>query len=291
MTDQANQQPAVNQQPVDLTAPTERTYEQRHAAAHDVLSTLAPGIEPERITRGMARRHGALGSFAQDFVLGDLWSRPQLSRRDRSMIVVAFLATLGSEDELRLHLQGAMNHGLTRTELEELLIHVAAYAGFPTALPAARILDEVLAAQDGVDRLAPRDTARPKGDAERRTDALDVLQTLTGGRVAQDPATARANIVARLGPVGELAYDWAFGEVWSRPELTRRDRSMIVVAILAMLGRYEEFKVHVPGAVRHGCSPVEVEEIMVQLVVYGGFPRAVEAIQHARACLARMNDR
>ncbi len=289
MTDRnADRQPDDS---IDLTEPVVRSYEQRHAAAHDVLSTLMPGIEPERVTAGMARRHGALGSFAQDFVLGDLWSRPQLSRRDRSMIVVAFLATLGSEEELRIHFQGAMNHGLTRTELEELLLHVAAYAGFPTALPAARILDEVLAKVDGVERLPAKDPARPKGDAERRADALDVLQTLTGGRVAADAVTARANIVARLGPVGELAYDWAFGEVWSRTELTRRDRSMIVVAILAMLGRYEEFKVHVPGAVRHGCTQTEVEEIMVQLVVYGGFPRAVEAITHARHCLARMNER
>ncbi|MBM3683310.1 MAG: hypothetical protein FJW83_02030 [Actinobacteria bacterium] len=267
--------------------PVERTYAERHAAAHDVLSTLVPGLDPEKATAGMARRYGALGSFAQDFVLGDLWSRPQLSRRDRSMIVIAFLATLGSEEELFLHCKGGLNHGLTRTEIDEILLHVATYAGFPTALPAARVWDRVQNELDGVDRRPPKTPAASKSDAERRAAAYDVLVGLTGGRVDPDPAVARANLVDRLGAVGELAHDWAFGEVWARDELSRRDRSMVVCAILAMLGRHDEFRVHVPGALQHGCTATEVEEIMVQLVVYGGFPRAVEAFTHARACIAR----
>jgi 4-carboxymuconolactone decarboxylase len=114
------------------------------------------------------------------------------------------------------------------------------------------------------------------------------MSTLTGGRTAADPAEARRNIVDQLGGVGELAFDWAFGEVWSRTELSRRDRSMVVLAILAMLARHDEFRVHVRGALNHGCSAEEVEEIMVQLTVYGGFPRAVEAMRATREVLAKV---
>lgn len=264
----------------------ERSYAERHAAAHDVMSTLAPGVDPERAARAMVRRHGAFGSFASDFVLGDLWSRPQLSRRDRSLIVIAFLATLGSTEELSAHVRGGLNHGLTRSEIEEIMIQVSAYAGYPTAFPAVRVMDSVFRSLDGVERLAERSPAVAKDDATRRADAAEVMHTLFAGRTPADPAAARQNIVERLGAVGELAFDWAFGEVWCRTELSRRDRSMVTLAILAMLARHHEFRAHVPGALNHGCTPTEIEEIMVQLVVYGGFPRAVEAFQNARECIA-----
>ena len=72
--------------------------------------------------------------------------------------------------------------------------------------------------------------------AQRGADAVDVLATLFNGRASADPATALAGMQANLGDVGTLAFNFAFGEVWSRTELSRRDRSLVVVAILAGLG-------------------------------------------------------
>lgn len=270
---------------------SERTHAERHAAGLDVMKTLGATDDPERGARAMVRRHGAFGSFATDFVLGDLWCRPELSRRDRSMIVITFLATLGSTEELSAHVRGGLNHGLTRTEIEEIMLQVAAYAGYPTAFPAVRVMDNVFRSIDKVERLPERSPAATKDDATRRADATNVMGTLFAGRTSPDPDVARANIVGSLGAVGELAFDWAFGEVWAREELSRRDRSMVTVAILAMLGRHHEFRAHVPGALNHGCTPTEIEEIMVQLTVYGGFPRAVEGMRTARECIAFAQNR
>ena len=88
-----------------------------------------------------------------------------------------------------------------------------------------------------------------------------------------------------------MAFDYGFGELWSRDQLSRRDRSMVTVAILAILTREAELAVHVPAALNHGCTREEVEEIMVQLTVYGGFPRAVEGITAARAVFAKIDAR
>ncbi len=64
---------------------------ERRANGIDLLRTLGGGsYDPARAATAMIRRHGALGTFAVDHVLGNLWSRPQLSRRDRSLIVVTF---------------------------------------------------------------------------------------------------------------------------------------------------------------------------------------------------------
>ena len=71
------------------------TQNERRANGIDLLRTLGGGsYDPARAATAMVRRHGALGTFAVDHVLGNLWSRPQLSRRDRSLIVVTFLAVL-----------------------------------------------------------------------------------------------------------------------------------------------------------------------------------------------------
>jgi len=268
------------------------TQKERRANGIDLLRTLGGGeYDAARAATAMVRRHGALGTFAVDHVLGNLWSRPQLSRRDRSLIVVTFLATIGSTEELRSHVRGALHHGVKRSEIEEIVLQVAGYAGYPMAMQATRIVDEVFCAIDKVDRQPERSEAKAKDDPARWDDATNVLSTLFAGRTAADPATARANIVASLGGVGELAFDWGFGELWARNELSRRDRSLVTVAILAILAREQELAIHIPGALNHGVAREEVEEVMVQLTVYGGFPRAVEGMRCARAAWERLDKR
>ena len=271
---------------------TTRSYEERHRAAEDVLRGFQAGrVDVERTIRSMLRRHGALGSFAVDYVMGDLWSRPQLTRRDRSLIVIAVLASMGSTEELAAHIEIGLNHGLTREEIDEIVLQVAAYAGYPMAMAASRVVDGVLCRLDDVERQPARSPAETKDDARRRADAADVLATLTAGRAAADPDEALAAIVDQLGDVGRLAFDWAFGEVWSRPQLSRRDRSLAVVAILTWLGKDRELAFHIPGALNHGLSREEVCEVMVQMCVYGGFPRAVEGMRAAREAFARIDAR
>jgi 4-carboxymuconolactone decarboxylase len=271
---------------------TSRSYEQRHADAQVVYRRMqGDATDPERAARSMYRRNGALGSFAVDYVMGDLWSRPQLAPRQRSLVVIPVLAAMGSTEELAAHVQVGLNHGLTREEIDEVVLQVAAYAGYPMAMAASRVVDRVFNRIDGVERQPERSPAAAKGDAERRADAVDVMRTLTAGRAATDPEQALANITADLGDVGLLAFDWAFGEVWSRPQLSRQDRSLVVVAILTWLGKERELAFHIPGALNHGLSRDEVREVMVQMCVYGGFPRAVEGMRAANEAFARIDER
>ena len=138
-----------------------RRYEERQHAALEIFDAFMGGsvAEPERGARSFTRQHGALGTFAFDVVMGDVWSRPQLSRRDRSLIVISVLATIGSTEELSLHTQIGLNNGLTRSEIEEIVIHVAAYAGFPMAMQASRVITSRFCEIDGVERLPEREGA------------------------------------------------------------------------------------------------------------------------------------
>lgn len=270
-----------------------RSYEERHSDALEVFDGFMAGSvdDPERGARAMRRQHGALGSFAFDVVMGDVWARPQLSRRDRSLIVISVLATIGSTEELSVHTMIGLNHGAQRSEIEEVLLHVAAYAGFPMAMQATRIVEERFRIIDGVQRLPERKPSALLDDQERRLRAHSVRKTLTDGRCSENLDEDYKNFIDHLGEVGAIAYNWAFGDVWSRDELSRRDRSLVVVSILTALSRIDELAFHIPAALNHGLSRKEVEEIMVQMTIYGGIPKAVEGVLAMKKAYSKIDAR
>ena len=86
----------------------------------------------------------AFRNMTMEHLFGDVWSRPDLAIRDRSLVTVTTLAALGRDPELRTHLHGALNVGVTKAELEELFLHLAHYAGWPIAVAGLRALADVL---------------------------------------------------------------------------------------------------------------------------------------------------
>lgn len=90
-------------------------------------------------------------------------------------------------------------------------------------------------------------------------------------------------------PLQELTTSFAWGEVWSRSEvLDRRSKSIATLGMLIALGKFEEFKVHLLGAINNGVSVEEVREIIIHSSVYCGFPAALEATRAAQQKLAEM---
>jgi len=98
----------------------------------------------------------AVGDFApklveltDDVLFGDVWSRSELARRDRSLITVSSLVTSGSTEQLVGHLRMAKQNGVTETELKETIIHLAFYAGWPKAMSAIQVAKRVFAEDEG----------------------------------------------------------------------------------------------------------------------------------------------
>ena len=268
------------------------TWEQRHERGLEAINTLIAGrVDPERAARSNINRNGALGQFTNDFVAGDVWWRPGLSRRDRSLIVLAMLAANARHRETRFHVQAGINHGLSREEIEEIMLHVALYAGWPVASESMGEITEVFREIDGVDRYPKRAPAERKDDAQRRHDGAAVAHSILGGRSPLDGEQALAMTSEQLGPVGQLALEFAFGEVWARPQLSKRDRSLATVAVLVATAGWNELKGHIHGALNHGCTPEELTELMVQGTVYAGFPKAVEGMRTLKQIVARRDER
>ena len=81
--------------------------------------------------------------LSETVLYGDVWERPGLSKRDRSLITVAALMVMGRSDQLTGHLERALANGVTRAEIGELITHLAFYSGWPTAMTAGRITRDV----------------------------------------------------------------------------------------------------------------------------------------------------
>lgn len=278
LKEDATAQPGIENSAANNTRSNVPDHVLRRQRGLDVIKTLTGDDHAEAFARKVEAENGALGSFALDFVMGDVWSREQLSRRDRNLIVLAILGALHQTSQLAYYVPGAINHGLTPEEIREVMIHLGAYAGFPRALDAMAETNRLLAGLGHGPGPEGLPGSERLSDAERRARGAEVMGRLSGN-AAPDPDEVLKALAGKLGPIGEYGIDFAFGEVWARPQLSRRDRSLVVVSILTALGRADEMDIHVPAALRHGVTKIELEELMLTAFAYAGAPLAVEGMR------------
>jgi 4-carboxymuconolactone decarboxylase len=101
--------------------------------------------EPSTAQRLVGDIAPKLAELTDEVLFGDVWARPELARRDRSLVTVASLVTTGSTEQLVSHLRLAKRNGVTETELVEAIVHLAFYAGWPRAMSAITVAKRVFA--------------------------------------------------------------------------------------------------------------------------------------------------
>ena len=100
------------------------------------------------------------------------------------------------------------------------------------------------------------------------------------GAAYVDASIANADDFNR--PMQELVTQYCWGDVWNRPGLSRRDRSLLNLAMLTALDRPHELKLHVKGALNNGVTPDEIREVFLQTAIYCGVPAAIDSFRSAR---------
>ncbi|OBB48362.1 carboxymuconolactone decarboxylase family protein [Mycobacterium sp. 852002-51961_SCH5331710] len=115
------------------------------------------------------------------------------------------------------------------------------------------------------------------------------IRTAVLGEAYVQNATAGADDFT--GPFQDLVTEYCWGAVWGRDALPRKTRSMLNLAMLAVLNRPNELRTHVRGALTNGVSSEEIREIFMQVAVYAGVPAAVEAFRIARATFDEIEER
>ena len=127
---------------------------------------------------------------------------------------------------------------------------------------------------------APSKTTRETFDA-----GLAVRRDMFGPDGADKQIEATTEFTA---PLQDLVTRYCFGEVWNRPHLDRKQRSLLTIAILAATGKSPQVKVHVRGAIANGASKEEIREVLLHTMVYAGIPAGVEAFGNAADVLKEL---
>jgi 4-carboxymuconolactone decarboxylase len=120
-------------------------------------------------------------------------------------------------------------------------------------------------------------------DPERTREGMAVRRAVLGDDHVDRAAAGTTPFTA---PFQDLITRYAWGEIWSRPGLSRAERSMITLTALAVLRQERELAMHVRAALRNGLSPEQIQEVLLQVAVYAGVPAANRAFAVAQAVLA-----
>ncbi|UOK73290.1 carboxymuconolactone decarboxylase family protein [Ancylobacter polymorphus] len=205
----------------------------------------------------------ALGRYAQEDVVGSLWERPQLSRRDRSVVTVAILIARNQTADLPHYINVALDSGVTPRELSEIITHLAFYAGWPNAMAAVAVTKDIFARRGiGVDQLPdaspqllPLDE---KGEAARVASVQGLLGTASPG-------------------LEQFTTDPLFKDVWLRPDLSPRDRSLVTITSLMANGQVAQLAGHLNRGLNNGLTQEQAGEVVTQVAFYAGWPNAFSA--------------
>jgi 4-carboxymuconolactone decarboxylase len=213
------------------------------------------GPVQQRIAPGLAK-------LTDDVLFGDVWLRPELSPRDRSLVTISALIATGKTAQLAGHLGRALDNGLQPSEASGLLAHLAIYCGWPSAVSALEVYEQVYTA--------------------RKVDT-DALRAVSPWLPASDADAVRARAVkeewgAVAPKFAQLTNDVVFNDLWRRTDLGVRDRSLVTIAALAALGEDDQLDFYLRRALENGLTRGEITEALTHLGFYAGWPRATKAM-------------
>ena len=229
------------------------------------LPLLLASAQPREDIRAVSL---ALDRYTQNLLMGDLWKRPDLSRRDRSIVTLAALIARGQTGEMSYYLNIALDSGVKPGEISEIITHLAFYSGWPNAMSAVRITRSVFRKR-GVrsDQLPPA-----AGDLLPLNEAAE---TQRAASVQRDFGTVAPGVV-------QYTTDLLFHDLWLRPALAPRDRSMVTVSALIAAGQVAQVAYHLNRAMDNGLTKAQASEMLTHLAFYAGWPNVFSALPVAK---------
>jgi 4-carboxymuconolactone decarboxylase len=210
----------------------------------------------------------ALEKYRDNTLLGEVWKRPGLSPRDRSIVTLAALIARNQTIEMADYLNVALDNGVKPAEISEIITHLAFYSGWGNAMAAVAVAKGVFAA---------------------RKIAADQLPAASPNLLALNEA-AEADRAGRVGEqfgavfpgVVQYTTDVLFRDLWLRPDLAPRDRSLVTVSALTASGQVAQLTGHLNIGMNNGLTQAEITEAITHLAFYVGWPNVFSAMPVAK---------
>jgi 4-carboxymuconolactone decarboxylase len=205
-----------------------------------------------------------LDHYTQKLLLSEVWQRPDLSPRDRSIVTLAALIARNQSLELPFYLNLALDNGVKPGEISETITHLAFYSGWPNAMSSVVIARDIFAKR-GI-RAEQLPSASPK---LLPIDA--VAEERRAGAVQQSTGPVSPGLVRYTSEV-------LFHDLWLRPDLAPRERSLVTVSALIASGQVAQITFHLNKAMDNGLTKALAGEVLTQLAFYAGWPNVFSAV-------------
>ena len=206
-----------------------------------------------------------LAHFTKQAIADDLWRRPQLSERERAVITVAPCIARCHTIGMLHYFSQALDCGVIPAEISEIATHLAFYSGWPNAMAAVPALKEVFA-QRGI------------GPEHLPESSPSLLLPLDEVAESQRASTVKQNFGEVAPGVVQYTTDLLFRNLWLRPALAPRDRSLVTVSALIASGQVAQITYHLNRAMDNGLTSEQASEVLTHLAFYAGWPNVFSAM-------------
>ncbi len=202
---------------------------------------------------------------------GEVYQIGDLSDKTRELVVITALAVMGAEEELALHINGALNVGVPAFSIREAMYQLSAYVGFPKARRAVTIMTDVFASR-GIELTEDQPTL---SDGERLTKGGDIEGQLYTeqyrSRYEDMPESLRE-------AVPQLITGWRFGDLYGRTGLDLATRELLALCAIACIDIGKQVRVYYAGAKQAGNSIETIYAALIQCIPFVGLPKICNAL-------------
>jgi len=206
----------------------------------------------------------ALEHYTKEALRNGLWKRPEMSPRDRSIVTVAALIARLQTIEMPFHFALALDNGVKPSELSEIITHLGFYSGWANAMNAVAVAKDIFHQRGiGIDQLSP---------------AKDKLMPLNEEAEAKRATQVSSNFGQVSPGLVQNTTDLLFRDLWLRPALAPRDRSLVTVSALIASGQVAQITYHLNRAMDNGLTNSEASELVTHIAFYAGWPNAFSAL-------------
>lgn len=218
-------------------------------------------------------------AILQKYIFGEIFTVGELDIKTRELLTVTSLAVQQTLPQLKAHINGAMNAGVTPIELREAIYQLAPFIGFPKTLNALGVLNEVFK-ERGI-KTPLKSTATVK-EAERYQKGFEIQNPLYGDEIKQ----AMAGLPDDMGAdVARFLTEVCFGDFYTREGLDVKTRELLFIAALVTTGNATTLKSHIKGNLKAGNSKETVTAAIIQCLPYVGFPNTLAALRALKEVL------
>jgi 4-carboxymuconolactone decarboxylase len=259
------------------------TKSERFVRGWDKLQQI-DGEAGNKVINGLKDISPELSRFIIEYSFGTVYSLTSLDNQSKEIVALSSLIAQRAVPEIKVHLNAALNTGLTICQVKEIILQMSVYAGFPKCICGMNTLREVLNERQG------QGIIDLEGMAYEQSDYKDRGQQGAQELSLLDPnqeQILRDNFESISPELILFTLEYAYGDIYARNNLDKKYRQIATISALATLGNaVPQLKFHIQAAINIGLNENEIKEIILLMTVYAGFPATINAMNILKEVLS-----